>query len=67
MKKRTKIVLYIAVFVIVFVGSALVRIVLLGSAPERLIHVKWNDSVGTVYANQKYENANGHKYDLYIP
>ena len=67
MKKRTKVVLYIAVFVIVFVGSALVRIVLLGSAPERLIHVKWNDSVGTVYANQKYENANGHKYDLYIP
>ena len=67
MKKRTKIVLYIAVFVIVFVGSALVRIVLLGSAPERLIHVKWNDSVGTVYENQKYENANGHKYDLYIP
>ena len=67
MKKRTKIVLYIAVFVIVFVGSALVRIALLGGAPERLIRVKWNDSVGTVYANQEYENTNGHKYDLYIP
>ena len=67
MKKRTKVVLYIAVFVIVFVGSALVRIALLGSAPKRLIRVKWNDSVGTVYANQEYENTNGHKYDLYIP
>ena len=67
MKKRTKVVLYIAVFVIVFVGSALVRITLLGGAPERLIRVKWNDSVGTVYTNQEYENTNGHKYDLYIP
>ena len=67
MKKRTKVVLYLAVFVIVFVGSALVRIALLGGAPERLIRVKWNDSVGTVYANQEYENTNGHKYDLYIP
>lgn len=67
MKKRTKVVLYIAVFLIVFVGSALVRIALLGGAPERLIRVKWNDSVGTVYANQEYENTNGHKYDLYIP
>ena len=67
MKKRTKVVLYIAVFVIVFVGSALVRIALLGGAPERLIRVKWNDSVGTAYANQEYENTNGHKYDLYIP
>ncbi len=67
MKKRTKVVLYIAVFVIVFVGSALVRIALLGGAPERLIRVKWNDSVGTVYTNQEYENTNGHKYDLYIP
>ena len=67
MKKRTKVVLYIAVFVIVFVGSALVRIALLCGAPERLIRVKWNDSVGTVYANQEYENTNGHKYDLYIP
>lgn len=67
MKKRTKVVLYIAVFVIVFVGSALVRIALLGGTPERLIRVKWNDSVGTVYANQEYENTNGHKYDLYIP
>ena len=67
MKKRTKVVRYIAVFVIVFVGSALVRIALLGGAPERLIRVKWNDSVGTVYTNQEYENTNGHKYDLYIP
>ena len=67
MKKRTKVILYLAVFVIVFVGSVLVRIALLGGAPERLIRVKWNDSVGTVYANQEYENTNGHKYDLYIP
>ena len=40
---------------------------MLGSAPERLIRVEWNDSVGTVYKDLPYENDNGNKYDLYVP
>lgn len=49
MKKRTKSLIYVIVFVITFVISALIRISLLGSAPERLIQVIWNDGVGKVY------------------
>ena len=67
MKKRTKTLIYVIVFVITFVISALIRISLLGSAPERLIQVIWNDDVGKVYKNLDYENANGNQYDLYVP
>ena len=67
MKKRTKILIYCAAFVVAFLVSAVIRIAMLGSAPERLIRVEWNDSVGTVYKDLPYENDNGHKYDLYIP
>ena len=67
MKKRTKSLIYVIVFVITFVISALIRISLLGSAPERLIQVIWNDGVGKVYKNLDYENANGNQYDLYVP
>lgn len=44
-----------------------VRIMLLGSAPERLIKVEWDESVGEIYSNLDYENDNGNQYDLYIP
>ena len=67
MKKRTKILIYCAAFVVAFLVSAVIRIAMLGSAPERLIRVEWNDSVGIVYKDLPYENDNGHKYDLYIP
>ena len=67
MKKRTKIVIYCAAFAVAFLVSAVVRIAMLGSAPERLIQVEWNDSVGTVYKDLPYENDSGHGYDLYIP
>ena len=67
MKRRTKIVLWIVLFLVVFVISALIRINMLGSAPMKLMQVKWEDTVGTVYSNLTYENAYGHKYDLYIP
>ena len=40
---------------------------LLGSAPERLIKVEWDESVGEIYSNLDYENDNGNQYDLYIP
>ena len=40
---------------------------LLGSAPERLIKVEWDESVGEIYSNLDYENDNVNQYDLYIP
>lgn len=67
MKKRTKIVIYILIFIITFIISALIRINLLGSAPMKLIKVKWNDKIGTIYKDLSYENENNNKYDLYIP
>ena len=67
MKKRTKIMLWSILFVIVFIASALVRVNMLGSAPMKLMQVKWDDTVGTVYSDLNYENEYGHQYDLYVP
>ncbi len=67
MKKKTKILIYVITFIVVFLISALIRIMLLGSAPERLIKVEWDASVGEIYSNLDYENDNGNQYDLYIP
>lgn len=55
MKKRTKITLWSILFVIVFTVSALIRVNLLGSAPMRLMQVKWDDTVGTIYNDLNYE------------
>lgn len=67
MKKKTKILIYVITFIVVFLISALIRIMLLGSALERLIKVEWDESVGEIYSNLDYENDNGNQYDLYIP
>lgn len=67
MKKKNKILIYVITFIVVFLISALIRIMLLGSAPERLIKVEWDESVGEIYSNLDYENDNGNQYDLYIP
>lgn len=67
MKKKTKILIYVITFIVVFLISALIRIMLLASAPERLIKVEWDESVGEIYSNLDYENDNGNQYDLYIP
>ena len=67
MKKKTKILIYVITSIVVFLISALIRIMLLGSAPERLIKVEWDESVGEIYSNLDYENDNGNQYDLYIP
>ena len=67
MKKRTKILLWCILFVVVFVISALVRVNMLGSAPMKLLLVQWDDTIGTVYSDLNYENDYGHKYDLYVP
>ena len=67
MKKKTKILIYVITFIVVFLISALIRIMLLGSAPERLIKVEWDESVGEIYSYLDYENDNGNQYDLYIP
>lgn len=67
MKKKTKILIYVITFIVVFLISALIRIMLLGSAPERLIKVEWDESVGEIYSNLDYDNDNVNQYDLYIP
>ena len=67
MKKKNKILIYVITFIVVFLISALIRIMLLGSAPERLIKVEWDESVGEIYSNLDYENDNVNQYDLYIP
>lgn len=67
MKKKTKILIYVITYIVVFLISALIRIMLLGSAPERLIKVEWDESVGEIYSNLDYENDNVNQYDLYIP
>ena len=55
------------IFVLVFLASALTRIFLLGSAPERLVKSLGQGLTGTVFRDQIYENENGNRYDLYIP
>lgn len=60
MKKRTKITLWSILFVIVFTVSALIRVNMLGSAPMKLMQIKWDDTVGTIYNDLNYENDYGH-------
>lgn len=67
MRSRTKVILYAVVFLVTFLCSTFIRIQQLGSAPNKLIAVEWNESVGTIYKDLDYENDNGHKYDLYVP
>lgn len=67
MKKNTKIFIYVTAFVISFLSSALIRMQLLGGAPEKLIAVDWDENIGTIYKDITYENTGGHKFDLYIP
>lgn len=64
MKKPTIIMLYMLLFVIVFFASALSSIKLAGSAPQKLLRADYH---GKVITDLPYDNANGHKYDLYIP
>lgn len=66
MKKSTKTILLSVLFVVVFIISALISIMLTGSAPNKLYKVDWNDSVGKEYLNLPYENSQGHLYDLYV-
>ena len=56
--------IYMLTFIVVFVISALIRMRLLGSEPQRLIQVKWDESVGTIYRDLSYDP---HAYDLYVP
>ncbi|MGN0619920.1 MAG: alpha/beta hydrolase [Ruminiclostridium sp.] len=67
MKKRTRVIIYIAAFVVTFITSALISMNLTGSAPSRLLKTDWNDNSGTIYRNLAYKNDGGHGYDLYIP
>lgn len=67
MKKKTKIICYIVLFVVVFLLSALVTANYYGGLPQKMMQVEWNDMIGTVYTDLEYKNDNNNKYDLYIP
>lgn len=67
MKKKTKKLIFISIFFVVFFISAIIRIQLLGSAPTKLMNVEWDESVGTIYKDLEYQNDNANKYDLYVP
>lgn len=64
MKKSVIITLYVLLFAVVFIASALLSINLVGSAPQKLLKVDYH---GEILAELPYDNTNGHKYDLYIP
>lgn len=57
----------ILLFVIVFLGSAVITIVRTASAPHKLLNTQWDDTVGQKIENLPYSNEYGNKYDLYIP
>ena len=67
MNKKSKIFINAIAFIAAFTISILIRIMLLGGAPERLIRVKWDDSVGEIHSNMDYDNTSGNQYDLYVP
>ena len=67
MRSKAKVIAYVGLFVLVFLASALIRISLLGSAPERFVRSLGQDSDGEVFRNLAYDNANGNQYDLYVP
>ena len=71
MKEKKKntifIVLCVVSFFVSFIVGALVCVQITGSLPQRLVKVKWDDSVGKQYKNLDYVNDGGHKFDLYIP
>ena len=67
MRRKAKIIVYTGIFVLVFLATALARVYLLGSAPERLVKSLGQDLTCAVFSDQHYENENGNRYDLYIP
>ena len=67
MNKKTKIFINAIAFIAAFTISMLIRIMLLGGAPERLMRVRWDDSVGEIYSNMDYDHTSGNQYDLYVP
>ncbi len=64
MKKSKLIIIYLLLFVIVFLASALISVNLTGAAPQKLLRVDYS---GETIKDLSYENENGHQYDLYIP
>ncbi len=64
MKKWKLILIYVLLFVIVFLASALITMNLTGSAPQKLLKVDYH---GGIIKDLPYKNENGHKCDLYIP
>lgn len=67
MKKRNRVILFILIYIITFIFSFFITMKIVGSAPQKLLKVKWDDTVGKIYEDLDYENDNNNKYDLYIP
>lgn len=57
--------IYVVTFIVVFVGSALIKMTVdpTGGAYK----TEWNDSVGTVRTDLVYGKGEANKFDLYIP
>lgn len=65
-KKKGKVMwgfIYILTFIIAFIGAAIFKMTYNPYGEE--FSVNWNDSVGTIYTDISYGNAN--KFDLYVP
>lgn len=57
----------VLLFVLVFVISMFLCIVVTFRRPMRYLKVTWNEETGTIYRDLTYENDFGNKYDLYVP
>lgn len=57
--------LYVTVFVVVFIASALFKLMYNPLADK--CRTDWNSSVGQVYTDISYGNGEANKFDLYVP
>lgn len=65
MKKMMWILTCILTFVLVFSGSAFLKLKF--PTFSNPLHVDWSDSVGTIYTDLEYGKEELNKYDLYVP
>lgn len=66
MKKALHMILYTALFIGVFAGSAYTAMIYHISTQQRIMKVDWNDSVGTVFPDLPYGDGEYNTYSLYI-
>lgn len=64
MKKMLWVFICILTFVVVFSGSAFIKLKFPGG---QTFQVDWNDSVGTIHTDLEYGKEELNKFDLYVP